>query len=284
MNKINKKITCQLVVLLLVMIIPLFSADAAGLIPCGTDANPEPCTLCHFIVGIQGIVSFGLRILISVAVLGIFISGIMYIISSGNEQTITVAKNSFGASIKGFTIVLAAWFLVNITFWVLSANETLGIATSKENWYTFTCSTRSTAAPATPTTQQPLIGDESEYDYDRNNILYQRLYIGPELSELLDCMRPKLVKEAKIISSISDSAGMSNCVNSYSRPPCAHTEFSCHYGGRNCRGRSLAADFGNESYATQIQQAANECGGKSLVKGNHVHVSIAGSCGCDDGL
>jgi hypothetical protein len=97
-------------------------------------------------------------------------------------------------------------------------------------------------------------------------------------------MESKLPSEAKRISSISDSAGMTNCVTgSYSEDLCAHTEDSCHYGGTDCPGESYAVDFGNESYGSQIVEAAETCNSDvyTLNEGDHIHISIGQINGCN---
>ena len=118
--------------------------SAAGIVPCGTAANPAPCTLCHLIVGTYNLITWGRNILITVAIVAISIAGIMYIVSSGNEQMITIAKSFLSASLKGFALVLMAWFLVATTMWILSAKNDLGIAKTGANFFsvktvTFDC-------------------------------------------------------------------------------------------------------------------------------------------------
>jgi len=111
---------------------------SGGLIPCGHGNDPNnACTLCDFIVGFSNLVTFAAKILITVAVVGIFISGFIYIISSGNEGLVTQAKNFLSASLIGFTIVLSAWLIVNVVMWALSYNTSTIKAGS--NWYTFDC-------------------------------------------------------------------------------------------------------------------------------------------------
>lgn len=262
----------------------LFPLSAmAGIIPCGNGSEvANACTLCYFIIGIKNVISFGAEILITVAVVGIFIAGVMYIISSGNEEAMTRAKGFLGASIKGFAIVSMAWLFVNVTLWVLSAKSDLGIG--KTNWYTFTCVTQSSAGNAPVLT--PKAGEygedisDKDYTYDAG-IASQTKDASPALINLLNCMKTKLPNSAKRISSISDSTGMSSCsINTWKRPPCAHTKYSCHYGGKTCQGKSYAVDFGNEQFSSQITSAASACGGTSINEGNHIHVST-GNCGCD---
>ena len=118
----NKKIFYILVLLLLLF--PKSAVFAQGLIPCGHgSASSDACTLCDF-VGFYNLIHFGLELLITE---NLFIAGVMYIVSAGNEQLITKAKTFLSASLVGFTIVLTAWLLVNVAMWALSFNTSLSI-------------------------------------------------------------------------------------------------------------------------------------------------------------
>jgi len=264
--------------------LPIF-VQAEGIVPCGNGNDPgNACTLCHLIIGIQSLVDFGLELLITVAVVAIFIAGTMYIVSSGNEQMVGNAKNFLGASLKGFTIVLMTWFFVNLTMWLMSAKTDLGI--EKENWYTFTCSTQSSATgsgyASSSSGGDQTGGDVSGYTYDPG-IEKQKKDISSDLSSFLSCMQPKLSAEAKKISSISDSAGIEKCYKeAWTDSVCAHTKYSCHYGGKTCEMKSYAVDFGNEKYSSEIISVAKSCGANYTAnEGNHVHVSIGKKCGCN---
>src|SRR4051812_46026742 len=77
-------------------------ADAASIVNCGRTPNPAnangdpdpstsineaaPCTLCHFVLGIQGIMSWGMRVMIYIALAVIVAMGLLYIISAGNDE------------------------------------------------------------------------------------------------------------------------------------------------------------------------------------------------------
>ena len=78
-----------------------------------------------------------MTLLVALTVTGIFISGIMYIISSGNEQLLGQAKKFLSVSLLGFTIVMTAWLIVNVTMWVLSFDPAMTI--QHVDWYTFDC-------------------------------------------------------------------------------------------------------------------------------------------------
>ncbi|OGI34426.1 MAG: hypothetical protein A2259_05260 [Candidatus Moranbacteria bacterium RIFOXYA2_FULL_43_15] len=338
-----------------------------GIVPCG-NSSQSLCTLCHLIIGIKRLIDWGKNLLVTITFVGIFISGVMYIISAGEEAMTTQAKKFLSASLIGFTVTMAAWLIVNVVItWVASAKPDLGIG--KTGWSTFTCDTTSTALTGgggtpggpTPASQKccvissqegvgnygkaencpaatggttkaeceiywkdyygtdpakaaelkeklatckdeeakcdtatggtltencstnPACGGEKTtgtpdgYTYDPG-IEQQMSDASNELKQMLTCMQPKLPTEAKRISSISDSAGMARCATSWNRPPCAHAQNSCHYGGASCKGKSYAADFANEQYQSQISSAASQCNGRVNAEGNHIHVSVQTSC------
>lgn len=119
---------------------------AAGLIPCATTEHPEPCTLCHLIVGFKGLIDYGMGLITIAAIAGIFFAGVMYIISTGDEGMMTKAKGFLKSSLIGFTFVFLGWLLVNTTMWVVGTKGDLGIGV--ESWNKFTCST--VGSPANP--------------------------------------------------------------------------------------------------------------------------------------
>lgn len=126
-------------------------ASADGLVPCGTSTTP--CTLCHLIIGIAGLVKWGLTILITAALVAIAIAGVMYVVSSGSETMMTQAKGFLSASLIGFAVVLGAWLLVYTTMNILAAKGNLGIGKDGANGsggsFSFSCDTTSTALTGT---------------------------------------------------------------------------------------------------------------------------------------
>ncbi len=142
-----------------ILLLPSFaSADVStpapiwtGVVPCGrnsgTAAEMAPCTLCHLVVGFQRLVQYGMYMAVTLALVGIFCAGVMYMVSSGDENMMTQAKGFLKVSLIGFSVVIGAWLIVNVTMWVLGAKEgsneggTLGI--NIESWNKFTCDTKS---------------------------------------------------------------------------------------------------------------------------------------------
>ncbi len=104
-------------------------ASAQGLVPCGRReaADPEyriggqeidvtvPCTLCHFFILIARLIHFILFDLVPpLALLMLVIGGGMFMISSGNPQTITTAKKMIGSVFIGLIVIYGAYFFIGV--------------------------------------------------------------------------------------------------------------------------------------------------------------------------
>ncbi len=127
----------------LAMFIFLPFAVFAGLVPCATTEHPEPCTLCHLVVGFWGLIDYGFKIFVFVAVAGLVISGIMYIVSAGNEEMMKTAKNFITHILTGFAVILGAWLLIFVVMRYFGVKSDLGI--QAEAWNKFKCNTQSGA-------------------------------------------------------------------------------------------------------------------------------------------
>jgi hypothetical protein len=130
---------------------PTPSSQNGGLVPCG--GQNDPCTLCHFIIGFQNLINYGLWIVIAMAFVAIFFAGVTYIVSTGDESLMNKAKGFLKSSLIGFLLVAGAWMIVNTTLRVISQSDNyniLNIQGSSANWYTFTCSTASNALQGSP--------------------------------------------------------------------------------------------------------------------------------------
>jgi len=136
-----------------------------GIVPCGrntgTAAEMAPCTLCHLVVGFQRLVQYGMYMVVTLALVGIFFAGVMYMVSTGDENMMTQAKGFLKVSLIGFAVVISGWLIVNVTMWVLGAKTDLGV--NAVAWNKFTCDTKSsqgtsglaTSSPASPGTSSP---------------------------------------------------------------------------------------------------------------------------------
>lgn len=139
-NQIKIFSLISLSLFLSILFLPFFSQ--AALVPCGRDGQGM-CTLCHLIIGIKGLIDYGMNIMVFVAIIMIVISGIIYIISSGDEGMMGTAKGLLKNTLIGFALILGAWLIVNTTMWILGTRNDLGI--QKQGWTNFSCSTVSRA-------------------------------------------------------------------------------------------------------------------------------------------
>lgn len=126
------------------------STSPSAIVPCGLNeaysgGTTDVCTLCHLIIGIKNIIDWIVKIAITVALVGITIAGVMYIISAGSPGMMQTAKSFMTACIIGFALTLAAWLMVYLTMWLISAQTDLGLGSGKK-WNEFNCSTTSNAS------------------------------------------------------------------------------------------------------------------------------------------
>jgi len=130
----KKVFTILLVAIIVTALFP--SVSQAALVPCGK-SEEAMCTLCDFIVGIKGLVDYGFKIMVVVALAMLIISGVVYVISAGNEGMMTTAKSLLKNVLIGFSIILGAWLIINTAMWVMGTKSDLGIGV--ESWNKFNC-------------------------------------------------------------------------------------------------------------------------------------------------
>lgn len=128
--------SCKPIITIAKPVTPASASEQGGLIPCG-NTGQSPCNLCFLISGIKGLIDWGMKIIVVLAVLGIFISGIMYIISAGDSGMMESAKNFMRSVVIGVAIFLGAWLIVNSVIWILGAN--IGQVVGRPYWYSFSC-------------------------------------------------------------------------------------------------------------------------------------------------
>lgn len=137
----NFKKSLSLSIFMLFLFLSAFPlVSQAALVPCGRTGQPV-CTLCHLIIGIKGLIDYGFTIMVVVGLAMLVISGVVYIISAGNEGMMTTAKSLMKNVMIGFALILGAVLIVNTVMWVLGAKGTLGITrASVSGWNKFECS------------------------------------------------------------------------------------------------------------------------------------------------
>ncbi|MDY0302764.1 MAG: hypothetical protein RBR98_03140, partial [Candidatus Moranbacteria bacterium] len=124
MSLLFKKKFFVILFFLFFLFLPDFSwaaKETGGLVPCAGDSIFENrCTLCDLMVGMKGIIDWGMKILVVVALVAIVAGGIMYIISAGNSGMMESAKTVIKQALWGVVIVLGAWVIVNTILWMIT--------------------------------------------------------------------------------------------------------------------------------------------------------------------
>ncbi len=131
---------------------PVPSGDSPSLIPCGRNIDnvntsdideTKPCTLCHIVLGGQGLVAWGLRIMSIIAITVIFAMGVLYILSAGNSSMMETAKGGMIASLIGFAVMLSAYLIVNVVLTILvdtaSPDKPFLNLTATQGYFNFAC-------------------------------------------------------------------------------------------------------------------------------------------------
>jgi len=110
----NKKYLFSLAVLFSIFFTTSFPAivDATGLVPCGTKANPERCTICHLFILANNIIRKLRDWIFITSVVIIAIAGVIYIVSVGNESMTSMAKTAIKSALIGAVIILVAWLAI----------------------------------------------------------------------------------------------------------------------------------------------------------------------------
>src|SRR3989344_670511 len=157
-------------------------------------------------------------------------------------------------------------------------------------WWKFTCSVTTPAQQPPPAPQPPpssnLCSQPAQLAAS-NNVPYPRKN-APELDQLISCVNSRiggLIDQNQIFT-----YEKTNDLCNYTRGQqtcgsCAHSAFSCHYGGRDGTQGSLAVDFnaknGNETTLfNELKKLESTCQfGYILFENTHTHVSTKSCSG-----
>ena len=106
----------QKIIISSLLLIGLFSVNlalAGGLVPCGGQGETE-CTLCHLWQLADNILDFvTLQLVFPIAALLFVAAGVVFLISGGSDQKVTLAKKIFTNTVIGLIIVLCSWLLID---------------------------------------------------------------------------------------------------------------------------------------------------------------------------
>jgi hypothetical protein len=93
--------------------IPVFVYAQQGLVPCGRTGQAD-CQTCHVVQLVSGVNAWLVGILAIVATIMFVIAGFRLVTSNGNPGVLQDAKSMIINVAIGFTIVLAAWLLLDL--------------------------------------------------------------------------------------------------------------------------------------------------------------------------
>jgi len=116
----------------------VLAASACGgpIVPCGNDAT-NPCKFCHFFVLFNNLVKFLLLCIVPpIAVAGIVLAGVYFIVSQGSPGTLQKARDIIKAVIIGLFIIFTAWLLINTFFSFIKVTIWKG---PSQGWFIVNC-------------------------------------------------------------------------------------------------------------------------------------------------
>jgi len=287
-----------------------------GLVTC----NGPECNFCHVVTMIKLVIDwlFGVSVLIAVIVL--VYAGFMLVFSRGDVGAVSKGKEMFFNVIIGIFIMLLAWtgidtlmkFLMGGDFGVWNEIEECGgsfesgmakqginldeesvsiILPSDDGVYGLDGGESVIDAGGGEITSN--VSTDSgrvSFAFSSSLAIAQQGHLSRKLAAFQRCIARNADPATYIITSVSDnkiangSKTWQECAQGGQSAGCAHTSYSCHYGGKNCVGSSYALDIRtsnlNSPQERSLLSAANMCGGWGQNEGNHIHVSIGSSCGC----
>ncbi len=133
--------TFQKILIIFLFLIGFFTANLAyagihtgPIVPCGGSGQAD-CTLCHLWNLGSNIINFiSFNLAIPFATILFVVAGILFLVSGGNEQKISLAKSIFTNVIIGLVIIFASWLLIDTLFKTIVDGSVVGA------WNTFpTC-------------------------------------------------------------------------------------------------------------------------------------------------
>jgi hypothetical protein len=104
--------------LFLILMIPALAQDPEGasgnLVPCGTSANSNACSLCDLYVLVKRVINFLLfGLALPIAVVMMLLGGMYILTSMGSEERIKQGKAAIYNTVIGAVLAFAAWLIIN---------------------------------------------------------------------------------------------------------------------------------------------------------------------------
>jgi len=301
-NKTGKKIIILTVLVFIFFPVFVQAVSFWPLVPCGTSVNPTPCNQCDLFRLLKNIIDFVLIGLMPPAAAILFVwGGFLILMGGANPSLISQGKSIFWNTAIGVAIISSSWLITNTIIRSVAADN---IA---PEWWKFECRVTTPAqqpppapqppAPQPPAPQPPApsnLCSQPAQLATSNNVPYPSDYPStkgvnaPELDQLISCVNSKiggLIDQSQIFtyertnSLCNFTRGQQTCGS------CAHSAFSCHYGGSDGTQGSLAVDFnaknGNEiTLFNELKKLESTCQfGYILFENTHTHISTKSCSG-----
>lgn len=134
-------IIISLILVAIILVAPQLAS--AGLVPCGTTANPTPCSLCHIFTLLQDILDFlAWQIAPALAILIVAWGGFLILMSGANPGWKQSGIQAIRTAVIGLLIMFAGWVIVNevLLYFSKTNQESSGKATIFQNpWNEIKC-------------------------------------------------------------------------------------------------------------------------------------------------
>ena len=96
---------------------------SAAIVPCGTSANPTPCTPCHFWELADRFIDFFLLLSLPILTVVLLYGGVLWLISSGNSSMVEKGKKIIWNGLVGVLIAFCGWLIVDSIIKTLASGK-----------------------------------------------------------------------------------------------------------------------------------------------------------------
>ncbi len=258
------------------------------LVPCGLNQQPtgvgtsvndytKPCNQCDLLKLLKNIIDFIFFAITPIlATLFFVIAGLRMIWSGAKPSELGEAKKMFSQTILGLLVLSLAWLATNTLLKSFARDDI------SDKWWELQCKAvvrtpfPTPSEPPTGTcTDLPALAATNNVPFPKRNSpaleqLIQCVQSNPSVASLLDTQQIYTFERSR--DACNYTRGQSTCGS------CAHSAFSCHYGGRTGTQGSEGVDFNStgseQELFNRINALRSQCGfGFIQFESDHTHVS-----------
>lgn len=258
-------------VILVVFALPV-AANAASflpLVPCGTAANPKPCTPCDLFAALKHTIDLVLYGITGPVAAFMFVyAGALFLLYGANPTLLSQAKKVMFNTLLGVAIVLLSWLGTNTLI------KTLASGSTGDRWFEFSCPAFLTEIQIKDTTLPPVVPGPGPVitpsDFTGGGPVTKPVAdtaLAQKIAQLTGAHYPRQDSSAlvslrsclladPIVNAMTNKGALysfeqSNEYCNYTRghyvsgvcPVAQHAADSCHYGGKTGTDGAEAVDF-----------------------------------------